>query len=158
MISIMTKWPIFSNKYLSDYLYPICFEMGLTSTGIFPPILFIRNRNIPKIVVLYLLGETSTIVVNRIPNQVSAINVFINLISSEANLLTYLADSRKTVMQTPMVDQTQGHQMQMEKKESAFNNFDKWKRLYLSTLNILTIAIPSTINLVLVLENCEPPL
>ena len=46
--------------------------MGLMMTGRFPPMLFMRNRNIPKIVVFKCGGDTSTIVTNTIPNQVSA--------------------------------------------------------------------------------------
>ena len=75
-------------------------------------------------VVLYLLGETSTIVVNRIPNQVSAmrINVFkwhekLNWWHDRASI--YLADSRKTKMQMPMVEPKRGLQMQTGMKESA---------------------------------------
>lgn len=57
---------------ISNHLYPISFEKGLMMTGRFPPMLFMRNKNIPKIVVFKCGGDTSTIVTNTIPNQVSA--------------------------------------------------------------------------------------
>ena len=46
--------------------------MGSTRTGRFPPVVFIRNKKMPRTVVFRLAGETETSVTNRIPNQVSA--------------------------------------------------------------------------------------
>ena len=46
--------------------------MGWTRTGRFPPLVFIRNKKTPSIVVFSRGGETETSVTNRIPNQVSA--------------------------------------------------------------------------------------
>ena len=41
-------------------------------TGRFPPMLFIKNKKNPKIEVFKCFGETSTMVMNRILNHVSA--------------------------------------------------------------------------------------
>ena len=46
--------------------------MGWTRTGRFPPLVFIRNKKMPRTVVFRWGGETETSVTNRIPNQVSA--------------------------------------------------------------------------------------
>ena len=37
-----------------------------------PPVVFIRNKKMPRTVVFRRAGETETSVTNRIPNQVSA--------------------------------------------------------------------------------------
>ena len=68
-----------NNRY-SDSLYPNSFDTGWMMTGRLPPILFIRNKNIPRMVVFKWLGDTSTMVTNTMPNQVSAENKLFNWI------------------------------------------------------------------------------
>ena len=68
---------IFLKQEFNDfniYLYPKNVERGWITTGRFPPTLFIRNKNIPRIVVFNLFGDTSTRVTKTIPNHVSAKN------------------------------------------------------------------------------------
>ena len=64
--------------------------MGWMITGKFPPILFIRNRNMPRTVVFTFSVETSTMVMKRMANQVSAVNMIMNEfehLQSSINLL-----------------------------------------------------------------------
>ena len=47
-------------------------DRGWTRTGKLPPVVFIRNKKMPRTVVFRRSGETETSVTNKIPNQVSA--------------------------------------------------------------------------------------
>ena len=53
-------------------LYPTILESGSSSTGKFPPTLFIMKRKMPRSEVFTRGGATSTKVTKRMPNQVSA--------------------------------------------------------------------------------------
>ena len=82
-------------------------------TGRFPPMLFIKNKKNPKIEVFKCFGETSTMVMNRILNHVSAEQDKLIAWKGNNNLYTNLLNNKRKVKWRRMEDPTSELKMQM---------------------------------------------